>query len=144
DRRSRGRQSLVTLQHGELDDQDRVLRGQAEQRDEADLEVHVVRKRPRTDDRNQKVVHPDRSERAERAERKREQHRKRQRPLFVLRRENEEHHDDRKPQRQSGGAGRAFFLVRSAAPVVTESAGSALSAIPSMIWIASPEDTPGA
>jgi hypothetical protein len=29
----------MRFQHGELDDQDRVLRGEAEQRHEADLEV---------------------------------------------------------------------------------------------------------
>ena len=58
------------LQHRELDDQDRVLRGEPEQRHEADLEVDVVGQ----------PAQPDRRERAERAERQREQHRERQRP----------------------------------------------------------------
>ena len=67
---ARGRQAFALLEHRVLDDQDRVLRGEAEQRHEADLEVHVVRV----------AAQPHRGERAERAERQREQHRERQRP----------------------------------------------------------------
>jgi len=37
-----GVESLFALQHGELDDQNGVFRGQGNQRDEADLEVDVV------------------------------------------------------------------------------------------------------
>ena len=64
------RHPFLVLEHRELDDQDRVLRGEAEQRHEADLEVDVVGE----------AAQPDGGERAERAERQREQHRQRQRP----------------------------------------------------------------
>ena len=42
DRGGRGGEALVFLQHRVLDDQDRVLRRQAEQRHQPDLEIDVV------------------------------------------------------------------------------------------------------
>ena len=116
DRRGRRRHAFVLLQHRVLDDQDRVLRGEAEQRDEADLEVDVVGE----------SAQPDRGQRAERAERQRQQHRERQRPLLVLRGEDQEHHDHREAERERRRAARALLLVRRAAPVVAEVRRAAL------------------
>ena len=70
---------------GELDDQDRVLARQADQHDQADLHEDVDR-RPRRQD-------PD--HRAEQAERHDQDHRQRQRPALVERRQGQEDEDDR-------------------------------------------------
>ena len=109
-RGGRRRQSFVVLDHRELDDQDRVLRGQAKQRHQADLEIDVVGD----------SAQPDRGERAEGAEGQRQQHRQRERQLLVLRGKDEEHHDDGEPQREGRGAAGFLLLVRRAAPVVAE------------------------
>ena len=109
-RRGRGRQALLVLQHRVLDDQDRVLRRQAEQRHQADLEVDVVGQ----------AAQPDRGERAEGAEGQRQQHRQRQRPLLVLRGEDQEHHQRAEREHQHRGAAGLLLLERGAAPVEAE------------------------
>ena len=69
----------------ELDDQDRVLRREADQHHQADLEVDVV-------------LHPAHRRRSASApsdrERHREHHRERQPPALVERGEDQEHHHD--------------------------------------------------
>ena len=91
DRRGRGGQALPRASaQREFDDQDRVLRREPEQRDEADLEIDVV-------------GHPaevDARECAKRSERERQQHRERQRPSLVLRGQDQEHHDHRQHERE--------------------------------------------
>src|SRR5204862_7718383 len=97
-RRRRGEPLLVPAQR-EFDDQDRVLRREPEQRDEADLEIDVVGHSAQMDG----------GERAERPERKREQYGERQRPPLVLRRQNQEHHDYRQPERTARDAAGALL-----------------------------------
>ena len=103
----------AVLEHRELDDQDRVLGGEPEQRHQADLEVDVVGE----------AAQPDGRHRAEGAEGQGDQHRQRQRPALVLRRQDQEHHHRREADREAGGAARALLLERRAAPVVAEVGG---------------------
>ena len=90
----------------ELDDQDRVLRGEPDQHHEADLEVDVVGH----------AAHEDEHQRAEQPERNREQYRDRQRPPLVIRREDEEHHDDGERERERRRRADALLLERLAGP----------------------------
>ena len=69
---------------GELDDQDRVLGGQADEHDEADLRIDV----------DLQAAQPQRRQRAEQRQRHREQDHERHRPALVLRRQDEEDEDD--------------------------------------------------
>jgi hypothetical protein len=66
---------------GELDDQDRVLARQADQHDQADLgeDVVVAAGQPHAGDRGQQAHRHD------------QDHRQRQGPAFVLRRQHQEH-----------------------------------------------------
>ena len=79
------------LHLGEFDDEDRVLRGEADEHDDADLREHIVHvalaevpaRRPQSDVR------------AEGGERRAEQHAEWKAPALVLRCEDEEHEQDR-------------------------------------------------
>ena len=75
---------------GELDDQDRVLGGEADQHDEADLRIDV----------DLHAAQPQRQQRAEQRERHREQDHERHRPALVLRRQDQEDEDDREARRR--------------------------------------------
>ena len=98
--------ALLALLRRELDDQDGVLGRQADQGDEADLEVDVVRH----------AAQPDRDERADEGERHREQHRDRQRPALVLRGEDQEHEDHAEEQHLGRGAAGLLLLEGRAGP----------------------------
>src|SRR5438477_12308897 len=110
DRGSGWAQALVGLQHRELDDQNRILGREAEQRYQAYLEVDVIGE----------SAQPDRRQRAESPEGKRKQHRQRQGQLLILRGEDEEHHHHREAERERRRAARLLLLIRRAAPVVAE------------------------
>ena len=82
---SHGACALLLRLLGEFDDQDRVLRGQPDQHDEADLRQDVD-------------VHPAHDQarhRGEQAHRHDQDDRERQRPALVLRREHEEDEEHR-------------------------------------------------
>ncbi|MCY1408956.1 hypothetical protein D9M71_242900 [compost metagenome] len=101
-RRLHGSQALFLADHhGELDDQDGVLRRQADQGHQADLEVHVVIQ----------PTQPDRQDRAEHREGHRGDHRERQGPALVLGGEDEEHQDQAEDERRTARALGLQFLV---------------------------------
>ncbi len=95
---------------GELDDQDRVLRRKADDRDQAHLEVHVVRH----------VAHGDGQHRADHAERHHEDDRKRDRPAFIERRKAQEDQEDRQADEDRRLRTGLDFLQRLAGPLVAE------------------------
>ena len=101
---------------GELDDQDRVLARQADQDHEADLgeEAHV----------HAGQVHAD--ERAEQAHRHHQDHRQRQLPALVLRRQHQEDED----HRQREDAGRRVALPGAACRPARSSRRPSTAAIP--------------
>ena len=96
---------------GELDDQDGVLGGEADQHDEADLRVDVVFK----------ASQPERGVRAEDGDGRAEQNAERQRPAFILRGQNQKNEEQRQAEnRDRGNALRGLlFLVRHAELVVS-------------------------
>ena len=89
-RRVHERLALVVLHLGELDDQNRVLRRQADQHDQPDLREHVVHVARADEPARQ----PEAEVGAERRERRAEQHAERQAPALVLRGQNQEHEED--------------------------------------------------
>ena len=91
---------------GELDDQNRVLRGQPDQHDEADLAEHVVRE----------AANQLRAQRAEHRQRHAQQNDERQHPALVLRREHEIDEHDRQREQIHGLAARLGFFERHARP----------------------------
>ena len=117
DRRLAHRHAVAHALDGELADQDRVLRRQADQRHQADLEVHVVLQ----------PAHPGEQQRAEDRERHRQHHRDRQRPLLELRGEQQEHDDQAGDEGDRRGAARLLLLQRLAGPGVGEVAGQRLA-----------------
>ena len=86
---------LLVQLHRELDDQDRVLRRESDQRQQADLEVEVVGD----------AAQRDRDQRAENRERHGHHDADRQRPAFVLRGQDQEHEDQ--PEHEGDGGGGA-------------------------------------
>ena len=91
---------------GELDHQDRVLRGQAHRREQADLQIHVVLQ----------AAQRHREDRADEPERNDQQHRDRDRPAFVKRGEAQEDDEQRHAVEQRRLARRQPLLVRLARP----------------------------
>ena len=96
----------------ELDDQDRVLRGEPDQHDQTDLRKDVVEITVRGLSRD-----PQAEIRAKGGKRRPEEHAPRQTPAAVLRGQHEEHQEDRNRECRSG-IGRALFLIRHVRPVV--------------------------
>jgi hypothetical protein len=90
------RATLVLLL-GELHDQDGVLRREADDHHEADLREHV----------ELEAGDPERADRAQQRDRGAEQDAERQRPAFVLRRQQQEHDEQREAE---DGGGRDAFL----------------------------------
>ena len=91
----------IVLGLGELDDEDRVLGGEANEHDQADLHVDVV-----------VVAHePDAEEGAERDQRRAEQHGPRQAPALVHRGQQQEHEHDGEDERRHRRR-RGLLLVR--------------------------------
>ena len=84
------RLALLAQRLGEFDDQDAVLGGKPDDGDDADGEIDVVRQaaQHRGDDR------------AEHAERHGQQHRERDGPAFVERREHQEHQQHRQREQE--------------------------------------------
>ena len=76
--------ALASQLLGELDDQDRVLRRQADQHDQPDLAEHVVRE----------PAQQLRAQRAEHRQRHAQQNDERQHPALVLRRQHQIHEQD--------------------------------------------------
>ncbi|KGW79198.1 hypothetical protein Y046_3898 [Burkholderia pseudomallei MSHR2990] len=97
----------------DLDDQDRVLRGQTDRRDQPHLEIDVVRHPAQRDARD----------RADHAERHDEHHRERNRPALVQRREREEHDEHRQREQHRRLRARQPLLVRLAGPRVAGAGG---------------------
>ena len=91
---------------GELDDQDGVLRRQADQHHQADLEVDVVGH----------AADHHRRQGAEEGEGHGQDHRQGQGPLLVLGRQDQEHHDDAEAEGDGGGGAGALFLEGLAGP----------------------------
>ena len=98
--------ALLLLLLGELDHQDRVLRGEAHRRQQADLQEHVVLE----------PAQGHREHRADEAERDHQQHRHRDRPALVERGEAQEHDQQRQRVEQRRLARRQALLVRRARP----------------------------
>ncbi|MNK93195.1 hypothetical protein D3C87_1133440 [compost metagenome] len=102
--------AFVVQALGELDDQDRVLRRQADDGDQSDLEEHVV-------------GHPAQGHgqhRAEYAQRHHQQHRGRDRPALVQRRQAQEHDQQRQPQKDRRLAAGQTFLQRQPGPFLAQ------------------------
>ena len=95
--------------HGEFDNQNRVFGGQAQQRYQTNLEINVIGK----------VAEIHRHQGTKQAKRQGQQHRQRQRPLFILGRQDQEDHEEASAQRQGTGATAALLLEGRTAPVVT-------------------------
>src|SRR5262249_26588236 len=112
-RRVAERASLVPELAGELDDEDRVLRREADHYQQADLEVHVARL----------AAEPHAEEGTEGAERNAEQHGERDRPALILRRQHQEHHDEAEQQNQAALPARDALLIRLAAEGIAHPAG---------------------
>ena len=98
----------------ELDHQDRVLAGEADQHDEPDLAEDVVRAARAANCA---------SERAEHRERDDEHDGERQDPALVERRETQEHDDQRQPEQDRRRAARAQLLKREPGPLVAHAVG---------------------
>ena len=95
---------------GELDDQNRVLRRQADDGDQRHLEVHVVRV----------AAQGDAQQHAEHAERHHQHHRQRDRPAFIQRGEAQEYREDREAVENERLRAGDFFFARLAGPLKTE------------------------
>ncbi|CAB3763182.1 hypothetical protein LMG29739_04052 [Paraburkholderia solisilvae] len=98
--------AALAVQHRELEDQNRILRGERNQHRQADLEVHVV----------VEPAQQDREQRAEQRERHRHQHAERQVPLLVLCGKDQEHHHDAEREHEPRGAARLLRFIRFTAP----------------------------
>src|SRR5262249_17667535 len=100
--------SFLQLDLGELNDQDRVLRRQTDEHDQTDLGVHV------------QIVAPqyEAAEGAEDRHRYCQQHRERQRPTLVERRQDQEDEYQRQGKRRPRRPRSLPLLVREIAPVV--------------------------
>ena len=103
-------EAMLDAQLGELDNQDRVLRRQADQHDDADLRVDVVVEAPQRQP----------GERPEHRNRHGQQDGERQRPALVKGCENQEHEADRKRVYRPGRARRPSLLVRQVGVVEPE------------------------
>src|SRR6266568_4329451 len=93
---------------GELDDENRVLAGETDQHDEADLGEDVVIHVPQ----------PDAGDGAEQAHRHDEDDSQWQTPAFVLRGEGEEYEEDTEREDEYDGVAGQNFLIRQVGPFV--------------------------
>ena len=126
DRGVEQRHSFLTPLLGELDDQDRVLAGERDQHDDADLGIDVERE----------AGDVQREERAEQADDHREQDRHRDHPALVERHQEQVSEQDGEAENDQGVA-RLRLLQRRGGPFVTYSpaAGSGPKPAP---WQRSP------
>ena len=104
--------ALLVLHLGELDDENRVLRRQADEHDEPDLREHVVHVALA----HEPAREPEPEIRAEGRERRAEQDAERHPPALVLRGQHQEDEEDREREHH-GDARRAALLVRQVGPV---------------------------
>ena len=111
-RRLHERLSRLEFHLRELDDQDRVLRGEANEHDQPDLGEDVVHVAGAHEGACQ--VEPE--VRPEGRKRRPEQHAERQAPALVLRGQDEEHEEDRQREHRGHTRGPAF-LKRQICPV---------------------------
>ncbi len=98
---------------GELDDENGVLRRQADHGDQADLEVHVVGQADGS----------HRQYRAECADRHDQHHRQRDRPALVERHQQQEHHGDGQREQHRRLAAGDPLLIRKPGPLVADTFG---------------------
>src|SRR5262245_12146343 len=90
--------SFLKLNFRKLDDEDRVLGGQSNQHDQANLSEHVVLTRLRS----HKLEKPQGTERAEDSDRRDKKNAEGQGPAFILRSENQKHKQQREPENHAG------------------------------------------
>ena len=98
---------------GELDDEDGVLAGEADEHDEADLGEDVVLHR----------AQPDAADRAEQTHRDDQNDRERQRPAFVKRREEKEDEENAERENVDRAVAGEFLLQRHLGPLGGEARG---------------------
>ena len=110
-RRDRGHALRLQLAR-ELDDQDRVLRRQTDGRQEADLEVHVIRQ----------AAQVRGEEGAQDAKRHHQDHRERDRPAFVERSQAQKHHQHRDGIKERCLGARQALLVGQTGPFEADAA----------------------
>ncbi len=134
ERRLDNRQAALAQLLGELDDEDGVLRGQADQHDEAHLAEHVVGQ----------AAHPLRAERAEHGQRHAEQDDEREHPAFILRGEHQIDEDEAQREDVAGLRPGLDLLERLPGPRVIEPGRQRLAGQRPISCSASPELTPGA
>ena len=100
---------------GKLDDQNRVLRRQADQHDQADLRVDVafnLHHVGRQENAEQSSAQPQHEKRSKDRHRRAEQDAERQRPAFVQCRQNQEHEQQRQSKDRRRGHSLARFLFQ--------------------------------
>ena len=98
------REAFVRLDDGKFHNQNRVFRRQADQGDQPDLEIQIVGQAAR----------PCRQQSAGNRKRNGQQNDKRQRPFFILRRQNQENHNQTENKRLcTGSAGQLFLISRT-------------------------------
>ena len=119
------RRARLALPLGELDDQNRILAGQADEHDKADLREDVDvglggagnRIVPMAADPSERPGRRRHAEdRAEQAHRHDENHGQRQRPAFVLGRQHEKHRQHGKPENGHGRVARLNLQVGHVRP----------------------------
>ena len=113
DRGVDGRHSVLLALARELDDQDRVLRREADQHHHADLREDVVVEAAQ--------VHAE--HRGEQAHRHDEDHGERQREALVERRQENEHEHDAEHERERAGVARSLLLVGDVGPFEVHAGG---------------------
>ena len=104
----------------ELDDQDRVLAGQADQHEEADLREDVV----------VALGEPHAGDGAEQAHRHDQDDRERQRPALVLRRQHQEHEQHAEREDEDRRVAGQLLLVAEVGPLVADAVGQHLARDP--------------
>ena len=125
DRRLDQRLALRAQILGEFDDQDGVLGREADDGDQADGEIDVVRQ----------AAQRRREHRAADAERHRQQHRERNGPAFIERGEQQEHHQHRQRRAGTAPASPTAFPAATARSIHSRSRAAACRrAAPSRRW----------
>ena len=116
----------------DLDDEDRVLGGQADEEQRPDLAIHVVGEAAR----------PLRAERAKNGQRHAEQDDERQDQAFVLSGQREVHEQQSQTEDDEGLAARLALFERQTRPANPIPCGSVCAASRSISWSACPELVP--
>ena len=118
------RSSIFVPVLGELDDQNCVLRRQADQHDQADLRVDVafnLHHVGRQENAEQNASQPQHDKSSKHRHRRAEQYAERQRPAFIKCRKNQKDEQQRQPEDGAGGTPCARFLFQIGDARVVES-----------------------